>query len=370
MSQIKRKKILFVTHALEGVYGAATSLRMLLENYPGIDADLLLPRSFLHPPDLEAIARRFPSVRRAYELSMPTDLGLLGIRRGLADMAHGAAHWLAWRRDRARYERLMREEKYDIVHFNSPILHHMVLPGIPAVIHMRDIILDAQSTVVDKLADSRGIVFIDAATRHPFARRESSMRAITLNNPFDMRGVATAEPFRHASVDTAKTIFSMIGRVSEIKRVALVIEAFRRNAGPDVMLLIVGSGPQNYMAHCRIIAGGDPRIIFWGEEKNIMGLYALTDYVVRGDPQPCVGRTVYEGLYAGCRVIMPGPGEPGMVFEAERFSDSIFWYAPGDKAMLARVFAACGGKKVGAREYRSNVADYVQTFDGFMDACL
>lgn len=370
MSQIRRKKILFVTHAMEGVYGAATSLRILLENYTGIDADLLLPRSFRHPRDLEAIAQHSPSVRRAYELSMPTDLGLLGIQRGLADMAHGAAHWLAWRRDRALYQSLLRAENYDIVHFNSPILHPMILPGIPAVTHMRDIILDAGSPVVDKLANGRGIVFIDAATRQPFARRESSMHAITLNNPFDMRGVAKAEPLRHADVDTGKTIFSMIGRVSEIKGVALVIKAFRRNAARDALLLIAGSGPQNYMAHCRTLAGNDPRISFCGEEKNIMGLYALTDYVVRGDPQPCVGRTVYEGLYAGCRVIMPGPGHPGMVFEAERFSDSIFWYAPGDKAMLANVFATCTGKKVGAREYRNNVADYVQAFDAFMDSCL
>ena len=186
----------------------------LVERSP-VYADLLLPRSLRHPRDLAATAARFASIRRAYEISMPVDLGLLGIRRGLADMAHGAAHWLAWQRDQAAYRQILRDGNYDIVHFNSPVLHRMVLPGLPAVTHMRDIILDSTSPVIDKLADGAGIIFIDGATRRPFARREGRMKAVTLNNPIDMRAVAQARALPHPRIGAATTVFSMIGRVSD-----------------------------------------------------------------------------------------------------------------------------------------------------------
>ncbi len=370
MSTAKPKKILFVTHTLEDLYGAATSLRLLLENYAGIEADLLLPRSLRRPRDLVATAARLPSIRRAFDISMPVDLGLLGIRRGVADMAHGAMHWLAWQRDQAAYQQMVRDGNYDIVHFNSPVLHQMVLPGLPAVTHMRDIIIDPRSPVIDKLANGAGIVFIDAATRRPFARREDSMRAITLNNPIDMCAVARAQPLLHPRIGPDTAVFSMIGRVSELKGVALVIEAFRQGAGAQDVLLVVGAGPDNYMARCRTLAGGDPRIIFWGEERNMDRVYASTDYVVRGDPAPCVGRTVYEGLYSGGRIIMPGPPDAGLIFEAERFQDAIAFYAPGSKDALARSFAACSGRRVTTRTYRSNVEDYVRSFDAFIESCL
>jgi len=368
MSTTKPKKILFVTHTLEDLYGAATSLRLLLENYTGIEADLLLPRSLRRPRDLAATAARFPSIRRAYEISMPVDLGLLGIRRGFADMAHGAVHWFAWQRDQAAYRQIVRNGNYDIVHFNSPVLHQMVLPGLPAVTHMRDIIIDPRSPVIDKLANGAGVVFIDAATRQPFARREGSMRAITLNNPIDMRDVARAQPLDHPRLTPDTTVFSMIGRVSQLKGVALVVEAFRMGAGAQDVLLVVGAGSESYTAHCRTLAGNDPRIIFWGEERNMERVYASTDYVVRGDPAPCVGRTIYEGLYSGCRIVMPGPPESDLIFESDRFQDSIVFYAPGSKDALAKSFAACSGKNVSARNYRSNVEDYVKAFDGFIES--
>lgn len=366
-----RTKILFVTHALESVYGAATSLRLLLENYTGIDADLLVPRSFRNPRDLAAAAAPFPSVRQVHEISMPVDLGLVGIRRSAADKAHGMAHWLGWQRDRSRYKRLVAEKAYDMVHLNSSVLHQMMLPGVPMVFHIREIIPGPQAPAVAKLASASGLIFIDAATRQPFARHEGSMNAVTLNNPIDMSDVqGRAGVLRHPRLGPATTVFSMIGQIYEIKGVDLVIDAFRRGAGNDALLLIAGDGPAAYVARCRALAGDDPRIVFWGEEKDIKRVYAATDFVVRGDPQPCVGRTVYEGLYAGCHVIIPGPAAPGLIFEAEQFHDSIIFYDAGDRDALAARFAACTGKKAGARAFRSNIADYVRSFDDFLHRSL
>ncbi len=365
------KKILFVTHTLEGCYGAATSLKLLLEHYRGVEADLLVPRSFQHPRDLNAFAAPFPSIRRVYELSLPVDLGLLGIKRSVPDKVHGVAHWLNWQRDRARFRNILDSNAYDVVHFNSPVLHQMVQPGMPAVTHMRDIIIDPNSPVIDKLAGGLGIIFIDAATRKPFEHALRHTHSTTLNNPIHMSDVGRYEgEFRHPRLGAYTTVFSMIGRVSEIKGAALAIKSFRQGAGEDTLLLIVGNGPKDYVAYCRVLAGQDPRIVFWGEEDNVKKIYASTDYIVRGDPQPCIGRTVYEGLYSGCGVIMPGLGAPEFLFEAERFHDSVKFYRAGDPLSLATVFASCIGKKIAQRKYLSNVTEYVGAFDKFLGECL
>lgn len=363
-------KVLFVTHALENLYGAATSLRLLLQNYTSIEADILVQRSFRNPRDLSAIAKSFPSVRNVYEMSLPVRHGILGIQRSLDQKIHGAVHWISWQRDRGRYLRLLRDNKYDLVHFNSPVLHAMVSTDMPAVIHMRDIIL-GHSTIIEKLARAKGIVFIDAATRKPFAAHEGVMHAVTLNNPVDMEDTASfSDALQHPLLTPNVTVFSMVGLISEIKGTDLVIAAFRNSASLNALLLIVGNGPADYMARCHEVAGDDPRIVFWGEEPDIKKIYANTDYVVRGDPVPCIGRTVYEGLYAGCQVMMPGPLPPDLIFEADLFGKSIHWYQAGNREALASLFAARAGRKVLGRKYRSNLKQYVEAFDGFLETCL
>jgi glycosyltransferase involved in cell wall biosynthesis len=367
-----RKKILFVTHALESMYGASTSLRLLLDNYSDVEADLMLARSFRQPRDLGAIAASYPAVRRAYEISIPLDLELVGLQRDMAAKAHGLAHWLGWQRDKGHFRRLVRDNRYDIVHFNSTVLHRMLTPGIPAVTHVREIVrADPRLPVIAKMANGLGCVFIDSATRQPFARHEAAMHALTLNNPTDMRDVAQRiGALHHPRINGGTTVFSIIGQINAMKGVEMVIEAFRRGAGPSTLLLVVGGGTEAYIARCRASAGDDPRIVFWGEESDIKAVYAATDYVVRGEAQPCIGRTVYEGLYAGCRVILPGPMQPGSIFEAEQFGDAMAFYTAASRDALAATFDECSGKKVGTRVYRSNVSDYVRAFDGFLDSCL
>jgi glycosyltransferase involved in cell wall biosynthesis len=175
---------------------------------------------------------------------------------------------------------------------------------------------------------------------------------------------------QHPALGAATTVFAVVGRVAEIKGVTFVIEAFRRAGAADAALLIVGDGPADYVARCRKMAQNDPRVIFWGVEPDVKRIYAATDFVVRGDPQACVGRTVYEGLYAGSGVILPGLGEPDFLFEAERFTDAIHLYKAGDCASLAQTIAACTGTKVAHRVGRSNIAEHVRQFDRFLDGCI
>jgi glycosyltransferase involved in cell wall biosynthesis len=365
-------RILFVTHApIENVYGASTSLRLLLENYASCEADLVVPRSIRRRRDLASLAMQFPAVRNVYELSVPVDFTAIGIRLALVGQAHQVLHRAYWQWDRLRFRELTRRNRYDLIHFNSPVLHEMIEPGMPAITHIRDILRGRSSHVIDKLAGGAGLVFIDLATRRPFEPILGRTPSIVLNNPIDMSRISDGPGISHPRLKPSTTVYSVIGRIFEYKGVDFIIEAFRQGASEDSLLLIVGSGGDaKYDPRCRSIAGDDPRVVFWGEDGDVRKIYASTHYVVRGDPQGCIGRTVYEGLYSGCHVIMPGLGEPDFLFEADRFRDRILLYQSRDVRSLADVFKSCRPLTGTSRVGLSNVGDYVREFTAFLNQCF
>ena len=242
--------------------------------------------------------------------------------------------------------------------------------GLPAITHIRDIIVDSQSPVIDKLARGAGLVFIDTTTRRPFERVLDRIPSIVLNNPVDMTTISSQPGISHPRLTPSTTVYSIIGRVYEHKGVDLVIQAFREGASEDSLLLIVGDGDARYGARCRSIAENDPRIVFWGEDDDVKNIYASTHYVVRGDPQGCIGRTVYEGLYSGCEVVMPGLGEPDFLFEADRFRDRILLYRSRDIRSLSTLIKSCKRPSTEDRVGLSNVGEYVRDFTDFLGRCL
>ena len=151
-----------------------------------------------------------------------------------------------------------------------------------------------------------------------------------MNNPFAMRASPVPdEAAARLKADPGDvTVFAIIGMVIREKGVDRVIRAFRGVGHPHARLLVVGRGRDR--ARFERLARGDDRIVFWGEDRAIERVYAMTDYVIRGEATFAVGRTMYEGLYAGSEVIVPASPEDE-VFDRERFADRIHTYIPGDE---------------------------------------
>lgn len=361
-----RLKVLFVTHTVDPMGGAARSLRELVEAWD-VDADLMVAR-FNGTPDDAAIRAFFGSrVRRVFRRWLAYDLCYRGRPRFLESPRRHALFPLMWRIERGRFHRFVARQGYDLVHLNSIVLHPMVRAGGPFVLHVREILDGAQPQALASAARARGVVFIDEATRAPFAG--TPLRAsVVLNNPVDMRAVGQPPPDAAARLGgdpAALTIFAMVGTLIPEKGVDVVLESFVALDAPDARLLIVGRGAPDYAARLRAIAGGDRRVVFWGEEPNVAGIYTLADWVVRGESYHCVGRTVYEALYAGCGAIVPGDPQRHDFFEFDRFSRRIRFYRPADRAELTRVFAAARGHKLTAKHGESNAPAYAAAFDRF-----
>jgi len=249
----------------------------------------------------------------------------------------------------------------------------MITPKENYIIHVREIFDGSNPRVYDSLGKARGVIFIDKATQEPFSHLALA-NSIVLNNPFDMTGAAALS---HRDIEgdhpelRDRTVFSLIGKITERKGAEFIIRCFMDVPNADNRLLVVGEGDSRYMKKCRDIAREDPRIILWGEEGDIRKIYLLTDYVLRGEPFQCVGRTIFEGLYAGCSVILPAVQEGGdFLDEYDEFRDSIFLYLPRDADQLKELFRTLTGKKIRERTFRSNVGEYTAAFQRFVEKIL
>ena len=371
----KRRKALFITHDV-GQYGASTSLKTLLRNYREVDFDLVVPKRLLGSQPLARIREWFGGrAGNLWELYLPFDscYRFPPEQTMFHRFLEVPKTRILWRFDHHRLVSLIARGGYDYIHLNSLVLHEIITPKEKFILHVREIFDGSNQRVYDSLRDARGVIFIDHATREPF-HHLALANSIVLNNPFDMTGAADLS--RRDIEDTRpelrdRTVFSLIGRITEKKGAEFIIRCFMDVSNADNRLLIVGDGDSQYLKKCRDIAREDPRIVLWGEEADIRKVYLLTDYVLRGEPFQCVGRTIYEGLYTGCSVILPAVQE-GRDFldEYDKFRDSVFPYPPRDAGRLKDLFRTLAGKKVREREFRSNAGEYVNAFQGFVEKIL
>ncbi len=120
-----------------------------------------------------------------------------------------------------------------------------------------------------------------------------------------------------------------VGRLSREKGLDALVTGFRQTAEklPGARLLLVGDGPHAH--HLRRQAGGDPRIIFTGEQTGgkLAKLYASADVFVCPSETETLGNTVVEAQAAGIPVVVANrgaacenviPGETGILVDADR----------------------------------------------------
>jgi hypothetical protein len=238
---------------------------------------------------------------------------------------------------------------------------------------MRDIYDRSSKHALNNIKNAKGVIFIDEATRDPFLG-VSFAHSIVLNNPFDMTLLSeyAKSHFNWPEQDfTKRVIFSIIGGVTNKKGVDFIIRSFMKLRNDNARLLIVGRGEKNYESLCRRIALPDERIIFWGEERDILKIYSISDYILRGEEYQCIGRTIYEGLYAGCQVIIPAEDTKRKpMFEFDTFKHAIHFYQPRHDHELSGLLDRLSFNKVRKSSYYSNVDRYVRQFHLFITELL
>lgn len=360
-------RILIVTHC-HGNYGASRSLSLLTRHLQGHDITLVAAKSPLrnfHPAELSSFYG-IPK-ERIEELYLPFEYCYMGRpEESLLKLKNYAKNAL-WIMHKKKLLELI--SAHDIVYLNSTVLYPLVnLCNKPVISHIREMVID--KVAISKLEKSNGLIFIDKATSMPF--KNITGKSIILNNPFDMTGLSGINPERirdKYGIDGDATVFACVGRINKVKGIRQIIEAFMKSRIRKATLLIVGEGDNgsSYEHECKSIAEGDSRIRFPGEFKNPDEIYSISDCILRGEEKHLIGRTVFEALFAGCNVIMPG-SESNLQDNPclKEFSDKVKFYPPNDVNSLAQAISETE-RISGERNFRSNVEKYIETFNEFIN---
>ena len=302
-------KILFITHC-HGNYGASKSLQLLIKNYRGHDISLIVPKSLKRYNNLDEIKKFYGShIRQVEEYFLPFKYCYMGSPKERYLVFKNSIRNLIWSVNKKKLINKLRTDSYDIIHLNAPVLYPLITRDFPFVVHIRDVILENQKNAFERLQQAKGLIFIDEGTKNPFDGINLN-NSMVLNNPFDMRAQKvynSKQIMDEYQLSPESIILSCIGRIKGSKGVKFIIQAFLKSVNRDLRLLIFGNGDHgsNYVNECRELAQDDKRVFFMGEEQDINKVYKISDYIVRGDPWHLIGRTVFEGLFADCDVIIP-----------------------------------------------------------------
>lgn len=366
-------KALFILHEGIFIYGANRSISGVLKNLE-YDFDLLICRSFTKQVNETELRELFGNhLKNVFVCWIPRYRCQFYDKVSVfSECSHIVNNVLAYFFSGKR-RNIIKRGNYDYVHLNSLVLYPVIDHNARYVVHAREIInpeYRRRKKFYQALEKAEGIIYIDEATRLPVEKNITIQNSLVLNNPFDMRHIRNTdaeESLKKYGLSNDFTVFAMLGQVGDNKGSKFVIHSFMSHHNQNSRLLIVGNHNHAYGRECEKMTEKDERIIYCGELKDTSGIYRICDYIIRGENQFCIGRTIFEGLYSGAGVIIPGfKKDLKKMPDEKNFSDKIYLYEPGNKNALSGVIEKCSHKKQLNREFKSNITEYMEQYHGFI----
>lgn len=363
-------KILYVIHGTNLLYGATRSLKHILDN-TSFDYDLLYLKSLKDPIDPSKV-RKYAGERcgRVYSLFLPQKSGELfneRVKHSLSRRIKAKPKAVVMAIDKLRLNRIIKRNQYDYVYLNSMALYALVTDRYPCALHVREVFTGSKKLYADiarHLAMAKKVIYIDNESQKPFMGINAN--SIVLKNPVDMTAVERVDAravMQKYGVSADETIVAILGVIHADKGVDFVIRAMARARSGKLKLLIVGAGSEAYTEKCKRLCSADARVAFTGETAHPEEIYAISDCVLRADKQFCLSRTVYEGLYAGCDVLMQGDFERDAGAFEEEYRPRVHFYAPRDEAALANALDTLNKVNNAERTTKSNVREYMEAYE-------
>ena len=352
-------KKLFILNSNYWIGGANQSLKNLICNLDE-KIDLIAPKD-AHISEREIKNFFGSNIDRVYRYNLPFRVSFLG---GKINIPNWIRTEIAYRENKKEIKTLLSKNTYEYIHLNSYVLYPLLSKKYSMYIHVREICranILIKPFIKMKFRMAKGIIYIDDSTKEALGiKRKSTI----INNPFNQKPVleVNADKVRTKySLKMNETIFTFISAGNSIaKGIYFIADAFVNAECSNAKLLMVGvKKTPKYEKY--------ENIIFLEKILSMEEIYAITDYVIRGDSQFCIGRTIYEGLYSGCNVIIPGNRREdcAKVFEYKRFKNKIFFYRPRDMKHLINIFHERKDNKKKQVMGLSNVNQYIEQFKKF-----
>ncbi len=237
-------------------------------------------------------------------------------------------------------ERLLEEFQIRLIHVNvdagAPILLAARRAGIPVVCHVRNLVGKAAPELM-KLASK--IIAISQLVAQHLRRSDLPPEKIqVVYNGTDLEKYKVelynrADLRRQAGIAENTKVITMIARITPQKRQGWLLQAFPGvlKKVPNVLVILVGecyAQDAVYGARLRAIVaelGLAKHVRFWGFEKEIVRIHAMSDAAVLCTDNEPFGRAVQEAIAMGVPVVLPNSGgyleiirdgENGLIYNA------------------------------------------------------
>ena len=339
-------KIAFVTHDV-GIYGAAKSLKEMLK--------LFIDNAMLERKDIILITNKhfFKNIKvnnfseyKTREILLPFSNCYLGRgkytpKKFIRNILSFMTLLFKWR----KIEKELVSNGYEYIHLNSLVLWPVLLfrtKRIKYIIHIRELpddkylLFQKMKKTIKNKADH--IYCIDNKTYEHFADSEKSLLLINPTSHFfleEKEKVAFKEKLKqNTSFDEHFKTISIIGRVEKIKGHDFLFETIKEYGINDINVLVVGNYDTPWGKELMNSVRSFKNVIFLGEFDNVGLVYAISDAVVRCESYFALGRTVLEGLFNGCKVIMPYETDEDLDFvnsELNIFMNKFLFYKARNK---------------------------------------
>jgi len=368
-SLIMHHRILVISHAsFENAYGATTSIR---EHYKALEPleslqfihvsktsikNLLLSRYVQHEifDSSFSVCSQSSNIEKILPAILPWSdnyeerqicrvLSLRYIRKLISKLV-----WLAYSK---KIISLIDFYQPNLIHLNSLVLLDLVpliqkfRPNIPIISHVREV-LDENLCEKDKrfIQHLDALIPIDCATEHRLkvlVPEYPSNQIYRVQNPF------RALPFDESLTSLfpeSRHIFAILGQITSSKGVDFVCECFHQADLDNATLMIFGNDKHSYaLSLKKYWSSLNEQIVWVGHHDYLFekGVYNRIDVVIRGDLSFRTGRTVYEGLFSGSYVIIPGSNSELLTdTDLLSFSNKVEMYQSRNKKSLIKTLKA------------------------------
>ncbi len=210
--------------------------------------------------------------------------------------------------------KILRQEKITTVHLNSMVLWPLllVLPkSMKLVIHIREVPNDtirARIAVFVIRRYATKIISIDPISDLPFS---DSGKSIVIINPFNMtqprqlRSTKTSIK-KKLGISEDTFIVSIFGNVSAEKGLGFFIRVVKASVEiKNLVFFIIGKPSGLHGENCVQKLDEFKNVRYFGEQADTSKYYAITDVVIRCEDYLPLGRTVWEGIFAGGVALVP-----------------------------------------------------------------
>lgn len=361
-------KILFVLPSGDTIYGSGRSV-VSLARALNLKFDLIIGKSLIQKADEGRIRESFGrNLEKIYQLWLPNANFYYGKNKNILVRAAAVHKYLMWLLNRRIFRKIIREGDYAAIHLNSMILAPMVSPGCKIILHVREVFEGnrrQRKYIEKKLHQAQGVIYINPSTRAAFDNR--NVNEVIIQDPFEMTHLSeldTVAVRRDLDLRPDDVVFAILGRFEDRNGTEFIVNTFHKTKNERAVLLVVGRENPEDIKKIESVIKGDLRIRLLGEWEDPGPIFAISDYILRGERFfSGFSRTVYEGLYSGCRVIFPGRREEAVdSLQYDRFRDDILFYPPRDEQALIAVMEQCAKHPVTQRRYLSNREEYVKAY--------